>query len=104
MRRKLNEMNGKLRKLRNAMLFQKLYKHLCRVLQGYYNYYGFAGNYATLNKFRYAIENMWFKWLNRRSQRKSFNWQEYQRLLKLYPLPTPRIHKGYSWIYASEIL
>jgi hypothetical protein len=25
---------------------------------------------------------MWFKWLNQRSQRKSFNWEEFQDVLK----------------------
>lgn len=51
MRRKLIELNDTLRKLRNALPFRELYKYGCRMLKGYYNYYGFAGNYATLNKF-----------------------------------------------------
>jgi hypothetical protein len=77
-------MNGKLRKLRNLLSFRELHVHLGRVLKGYYNYYGFAGNAATLNKFAYAVERMWFKWLNRRSQRKSFNWEEFQERLKRF--------------------
>ena len=28
-----------------------------------------------------AVSRMWFKWLNRRSQRKSFNWEEFQKVL-----------------------
>ncbi len=103
MRRKLIDLNNKLRKLRNVMSFRLLYKHLCRILQGYYNYYGFAGNYATLNKFAYAMERMWFKWLNRRSQRKSFNWEEFQEVLKRHPLPKPRIRKTYRWIYSTNL-
>jgi group II intron reverse transcriptase/maturase len=103
MRRKLIDMNNKLRKLRNAMPFRRLHEHLCRIMQGYYNYYGFAGNHATLNKFAYAIERKWFKWLNRRSQRKSFNWEEFQDFLKRFPLPKPRIRKTYRWIYSAEL-
>ncbi|NIN00212.1 MAG: hypothetical protein GTO24_19685 [candidate division Zixibacteria bacterium] len=103
MRRKLIELNNKLRKRRNALRFRKLHKHLCRILQGYYNYYGFAGNFATLNKFAYAIERMWFKWLNRRSQRKSFNWEEFREVLKRHPLPQPRILKTYRWIYSTNL-
>jgi len=98
MRRKLIAVNDRLRKLRNDFSFRKLYKHLCRILQSYYNYYGFVGNYATLNKFAYAIEQMWFRWLNRRSQRKSFNWEEFEVLLTRFPLPKPRILKVYRWI------
>jgi len=103
MRRSLMAVNDKLRRMRNALPFRKLYVHLCRILQGYYNYYGFAGNYATLNRFKYAVERMWFKWINRRSQRKSFNWEEFRELLKRYPLPEPRIRKGYRWIYAAYL-
>ena len=97
----LMAMNDKLRKLRNLLSFRELHVHLGRVLKGYYNYYGFAGNAATLKKLAYAVERMWFKWLNRRSQRKSFNWEEFQERLKRFPLPRPRIVKGYSWIYAT---
>ena len=103
MRRTLVQLNDRLRNLRNVLPFWKLYKHLCRILKGYYNYFGFAGNYATLNRFAYAIERMWFKWLNRRSQRKSFNWEEFQDVLNRHPLPKPRILKGYSWIYSATM-
>ena len=103
MRRKLIEMNNKLRKLRNRMSFRKLYGHMRQILQGYYNYYGFAGNFATLHKFDYAVKRMWFKWLNRRSQKKSFNWEQFQEVLKRYPLPKPRIRKTYRWIYGANL-
>jgi len=103
MRRKLFALNEELKRVRNALPFQELYKHLCRILKGYYNYFGFAGNFATLNKFDFAVRVMWFKWLNRRSQRKSFNWAEFTDLLSRHPLPKPRILKGYSWIYAATV-
>jgi RNA-directed DNA polymerase len=102
-RTSLIDLNDKLRKLRNLLSFRELYMRLCRILTGYYNYYGFAGNAATLNKFAYAVGRMWYKWLNRRSQRKSFNWEEFQERLKRFPLPRPRIVKGYQWIYAVDM-
>jgi len=102
-RRTLVALNDKLRSLRNFLPFRKLYRYLCQVLKGYYNYYGFAGNMATLNKFAYSVERMWYKWINRRSQRKSFNWEEFHGLLKRFPLPRPRIVKSYRWIYAANL-
>ena len=66
-------------------------------------YYGFAGNYATLNKFTHEIERMWFKWLNRRSQRNSFNWEEFEILLTRFPLRKPQILNGYRWIYSPKM-
>ena len=102
-RRALVALSDKLRDLRNLLPFRELHRYLCQVLKGYYNYYGFAGNMATLNKFAYAVERMWYKWLNRRSQRKSFNWEEFQELHKRFPLPRPRIVKSYRWIYAASL-
>ncbi|MEW5804244.1 MAG: group II intron reverse transcriptase/maturase [bacterium] len=102
MRRTLIALNDKLRRLRNAMPVQELYKYLCRILKGYYNYFGFAGNAATLNKFADVVKKMWFKWLNRRSQKKSFNWDEFIAFHKQYPLPKPKIDRGYSWIYGRQ--
>jgi len=32
-----------------------------------------------------------FKWLNRRSQRKSYNWNGFNELLKQFRIPRPRI-------------
>lgn len=34
---------------------------------------------------------MAYKWLNRRSQRKTWNWQQYGQYLKRFPLPLPKI-------------
>jgi len=102
-RRTLIALNDKLRKLRNLLSFRDLRKHVGQILEGYYNYYGFAGKAETLNKFAYAVERMWFQWLNRRSQRKSFNWDEFQELLQHFPLPRPRIVKSYRWIYAADL-
>lgn len=103
MRRTLVDLNNRLRKWRSALPFKELYKRLCRILTGYYNYYGFAGNMDTLDKFDYAVRRIWFKWLNRRSQRNSFNWEEFQEMLKRYPLTKPRILKTYRWIYSAAL-
>lgn len=102
-RRKLIDINNKFRRLCNMMSFRKLHWHLCRILQGYYNYYGFAGNFATLHKFYYAVKRMWFKWLNRRSQKKSLIWEQFREMLKRYPLPKPWIRKTYRLIYTANL-
>ncbi|MFQ5633626.1 MAG: group II intron reverse transcriptase/maturase, partial [bacterium] len=43
-------------------------------LRGYYNYYGVIGNFASLKAFFYQAKRILKKWLNRRSQKKSYNW------------------------------
>ena len=60
-------------------------------LRGYYQYYGIRGNYERLSDFCHHAQRILFKTLNRRSQRRSYNWQGFRELLKLFPLLRPRI-------------
>ena len=62
-----------------------------RSLIGYYNYYCITDNTQNVNKFRDKISYLLFKWLNRRSQRKSFTWDKFKLFLNRYPLPHVRI-------------
>nr|WP_231597585.1 reverse transcriptase domain-containing protein [Bacillus sp. SA1-12] len=62
-----------------------------RSLVGYYNYYCITDNTQNVNNFKDKIEFLLFKWLNRRSQRKSFTWDKFRLFLNKYPLPYPRI-------------
>ena len=41
--------------------------------RGYWNYYGVIGNYGCLKTFYYQTRRILLKWLNGRSQRKSYN-------------------------------
>lgn len=64
---------------------------LYRKLRGHYAYYGITGNYTSLHRFYEAAKRIWKKWLGRRSQRASFDWPQFERLLQYYPLPRPRV-------------
>jgi len=60
-------------------------------LQGYYNYYGVSGNYASLQQFFGEAMQILRKWLNRRSQRKSYSWEGFRQLIEHFQVPRPRI-------------
>lgn len=60
-------------------------------LIGHYNYYGITDNYPMLNKYFYEVKYLLLKWLNRRSQKKSYTLQGFADMLKYYPLPRPAI-------------
>ena len=62
---------------------------LRRKLQGHYGYYGITGNSGSLGRFRNEVGRIWYKWLRRRGQRHPMDWSRYNRLLDIYPLPTP---------------
>lgn len=64
---------------------------LCSKIQGHINYFGVNGNYRSLAALVHKAERIWFKWLNRRSQRASKTWEQFQDMLRDFPLPRPRI-------------
>lgn len=62
-----------------------------RKLVGHYNYYGITDNYESLSRFLFEITKLIFKWLNKRSQKKSYDWNGFNQMLKIYKLPFPKI-------------
>ena len=67
------------------------YRRLNSKLRGYYNYYGVRGNSKSLASFFHQVKRILFKALNRRSQRRSYNWKGFTELLKAFNLQRPRI-------------
>jgi hypothetical protein len=74
-------------RLGTAALFTKLKQKL----QGHWNYYGVSGNYDMLDRFYRQVCRIMYKWLNRRSQRKSCNWVGFNEMLIHFKTPSPRI-------------
>lgn len=70
---------------------QRIITPLNRKLRGYYNYYGLIGNSKRLEEFYLIAMKTLYKWMNRRSQRKSYNWNEFNEMLKRYGVLRPRI-------------
>jgi len=69
---------------------------LCQKLRGHYAYYGVSCNMRSLRAFYYETRRRWRRWLNSRSNRARMIWANMVRLLRRYPLPTPRIvHSAY---------
>lgn len=78
------------RKCRNLRL-RKIFKLLNAKLRGYYNYYGVIGNFASLQEFFRQATRILFKWLNRRSQKRSFCYNVFNQITKFYHIEKPRI-------------
>ena len=76
---KLKEMNKWLKE--NKILPPKvLIMKLNQKLSGHYNYYGLTYNVRSLMNFRYNTERLLHKWLNRRSQRRSYTWEQFRMM------------------------
>ena len=66
---------------------------------GRYRYYGMSGNIRSLQNFYHQVVRLAFKWINRRSQKKSYNWAQFHRFILFNPLPKPKIyHSLYNLI------
>ena len=74
------------------MLTELLIKELGRKLQGYYRYYGITDNYLMVRRFYEEVKKQLFKNLNRRSQIRNRNWDNFPLLLNKYPLPRPKVY------------
>ena len=88
---KLKKCNLWLKKNRHRYKPDVLIRKLNRSLVGYYNYYAVSYNLDTLKVYRHIVVKQLFYWLNRRSQRKSYAWDEFNELLKRLPISRPKL-------------
>lgn len=70
---------------------RKLMPTIAAKVRGHYAYYGVTDNSNAIARFGYEAKMLLFKWLDRRGKRGSMNWEKFNHLLKLFPLPVPRI-------------
>jgi group II intron reverse transcriptase/maturase len=88
-RNKLKHLSERLRGLRSQG-GQAMVAYLRRHLRGHIQYYGVSGNSRGVAGYVYFATRLLFKWLNRRSQRRSMNWKRFGRVIRPL-LPTARI-------------
>lgn len=86
----LSNLKDWLRKNRSRPL-KELAVTLRRKFLGYFNYYGVIGNSDRLWSYWNATRRIIFRGLNRRSQRKSYNWKGFEQMWKTLDIPTPKI-------------
>lgn len=67
----------------------RLIPAMTRKVRGHYNYFRAVGNNASLWIFYREVVKLLYKWLNRRSQRRSLTWEGIKRVLGAYGFPTP---------------
>ena len=90
-RTKLREYTAWIRKVRGKMPRGELMRRAKARLQGHLNYYAITDNYRACSKYRYWFTRITYKWVNRRSQRQSYDWQGFAQMLEAIDWPTTRI-------------
>ena len=76
----------------NDLPVKDLITRLNKKLVGHYRYYGVSHNINKLSAFLHYVQRYLFKVLNRRSHKKSYTWDGYIDMLKVYPLAKPKIY------------
>ena len=61
-------------------------------LRGHYQYYGITDNAYSLSLFKRCVNKLLWKWLNRRSERRSYTKDEFTEMIKQNPLLMPKIY------------
>ena len=73
------------RHMKTPILLDKL----TQKLRGYYNYFGVIGNVGDLYQVYSHVVSLLYKWLNRRSGRKSLTWAQLKRVIAYRSLVKP---------------
>jgi group II intron reverse transcriptase/maturase len=90
-RTSLRKMKEWIRKVRSWPL-KMILSSLRKKLRGYWNYYCVGANDDMTSRYLKAVTKLIFKWLNRRSQRKSYTWKQFFRHWKGdWQIPMPRL-------------
>ena len=89
--RKLETTKSWIKGIRNLLPLKEWWPTLVAKLTGHYNYFGISGNIRCLRQYYNQVVSMVFKWINRRSQRKSMTWEFFLQYLQWNPLPMPKI-------------
>jgi hypothetical protein len=79
-------------KYNRNMPIKELINKINQKLRGHYQYYGVTDNTQSVKSFLNTTRYLLFKWLNRRSQKHSYNSEAfYNGLLRTFPLLEPKI-------------
>lgn len=76
---------------RHSMPMKDLWKKFCKKLEGHVGYYGVSHNSLAVQIFLQLSGKIFYKWMNRRSQKKSFDWEKFNQFIKQFPMPRVRI-------------
>ena len=87
--RAMKEFRDWVKESRNAMKLGKLWELAKSKIRGHYNYFGYWTNQHRLNHFYQEAVKSLFKWLNRRSQKRSYTWEGFRERLENLPLGEP---------------
>lgn len=89
---KLKAFSQWMRSNRDCKSMGEIFERVKAMLRGHFRYYEITDNTKSITSFKYEVLRVMFKWFNRRSQRRSFNWDKFKEYIKINKLPNPKIY------------
>jgi hypothetical protein len=90
-RTKLKETKERLQRERSHLKKGQLLRRAKLKLQGHLNYYGITDNGEMCHAFKHQMTRLVNKWLNRQSQKRSYEWERFNDALHWVGWPTQLI-------------
>jgi len=90
-RAKLKRVNQWARQVRSRYRQNEIWRVFTVKLRGHIQYYGVSHNGRRVENFIDRATKILFVWLNRRSQKKSLNWDQFNLYIRKNPLPKVRV-------------
>lgn len=95
-RSKLKKLGAWVKEIRNMRRLKEIWDIFKTKIAGHIQYYGVSFNMVEVNRYVQQATEIMFRWLNKRSQKKSFDWYKFKKFMKASPLPRVRIcHRLY---------
>ena len=94
LQKKIQDVSHWIKGNRSRLKLEILWEKAAQKLRGHYQYYGVLWNRDKLLHFYYEVIGNLFRWLNRRSQKKSYTWEGFQMRLRDMPLPVPAVSRN----------
>lgn len=95
MNKAIGSMQTWVKSKRSQLRKRELWQRVIQKLQGHYNYYGVSGNFESINRYYWKTKALLFKWINRRSQKKTWNMEGFEQYISMYPLPRPKLQYAF---------
>lgn len=90
-RAKLKKVSTWCKSVRNRMKLNQIWKTFRAKTRGHLQYYGISHNTNKVDEFIDRATKILYKWLNRRSQKRSFNWDKFNKYMNRNPLDKARV-------------
>lgn len=92
LRAKLKNVNQWAKSVRHKGDTKAIWKSFCKKLQGHIQYYGVSHNTKAVSTFIHHAKGIMFYWFNRRSQKRSFTWEQFTIFVERHPTPKVKVY------------